>query len=639
MAHLLRWLAVLLGGSLCISAALASDAAVTWRLLDYLAVDYGGAVADGQVISASEYGEMQEFSETIEAQIAALPATPGQAELVVAAQALRRSVSDKASPPEIERQAHALADRLVQAYPIAMAPASAPDLARGQALYAEHCAACHGEHGAGDGPAARSMQPPPIDFTDAKRARERSVFALYQVIGQGLDGTPMQSFAQLPSLDRWALAFYVGRFAFPPELDAEGRKRWESDDRLRSRIVNLEQLVRMTPAALAEMSDEPTARAVTAYLRGEPSAAVAGSGTLLALSRERLTEAVAAYEAGDRKRASEHALSAYIDGFEPVEPMLRGRDPQLLAEVEKGMLELRARLQRGAGVDEVSEQAAHVQTLFDRTELALSHGRASAAAAFVGAFTILLREGLEALLIVVAIIAFLRKAGRLETMRYVHAGWIGALLAGFATWALATYAIDIAGAQREVTEGLASLFAVVMLIGVGLWMHQKSLAGRWQQYLAEKLSHALSRRSAWILFTLCFISVYREVFETILFYAAMWNPDTLTAIVAGFASAILALALITWAMLGFSKRLPIGKFFSVSAIFIVLLAFVLTGKGIAALQEAGWLGVDPLAFVPRIDLLGVSPSLQVVGAQAFTLLIVVAGLLYNRASAREAPRG
>ncbi|TDU32761.1 high-affinity iron transporter [Panacagrimonas perspica] len=635
MFSLLRLLICLFGLSLFTGSAFASDAAaVTWRLLDYLAVDYGGAVADGEVVSASEYAEMQEFSETIETKLAALPAARAQPELVDAARALRQLVTARAPADEVGRQAHALADRLVQSYPIARAPASAPDLARGEKLYAEHCAACHGAHGAGDGPAAAAMQPPPIDFTDAKRASQRSLFALYQVIDQGLDGTPMQSFAQLPVEDRWALAFHVGRFAFPADLADAGRKRWEADEPLRGRVLNLEQLVRITPAALAAETDEDTAHSVTAYLRGAPQAAIAGSGTLLALSRERLAQTVAAYRAGDRKSASEQALSAYIDGFEPVEPMLRGRDPELLGEVEKGMLELRSRLQRGADVEAVSTQAAHIESLFDRTELALSHGRASAAAAFVGAFTILLREGLEALLIVVAIIAFLRKAGRLETMRYVHAGWIGALIAGFATWALATYAIDIAGAQREVTEGLASLFAVVMLIGVGLWMHQKSLAGRWQQYLTEKLSHALSTRSAWILFTLCFISVYREVFETILFYAAMWNPDTLVAIVAGFASAVVALALITWAMLGFSRRLPIGTFFSVSSLFIALLAFVLTGKGVAALQEAGWVGVDPLAFVPRIDLLGISPSMQVVGAQILTLFVVVAGLLYNRASAK-----
>lgn len=636
MAFPLRLLAVLLGWSLCAAVAQANDAAIAWRLLDYLAVDYGGAVADGQVISPSEYGEMQEFSQTIESKLAALPAAPAQPELIASAGELRRLVSAKAPPDAVAQHAHALGERLIASYPIPTAPSSVPDPAHGARLYSAHCSACHGAQGAGDGPAASGMQPPPVDFTDPARAKERSVFALYQVIEQGLDGTSMASFASLPASDRWALAFYVGQFAFPGQLFDSGRTRWESDPEVRGRIRNLEQLVRITPATLAQATDEATARAVTAYLRRNPAAVAEGStGTSLALSRERLSQAVAAYRGGDRKTAEESALSAYLDGFEPVESTLRSRDPALLAAVEGSMLELRSSIHRGAAPEQVAAQAARVAELFARTETALSHDKTSAIAAFVGSFTILLREGLEALLIVVAIIAFLRKAQRVEALRYVHAGWIVALLAGFATWGVATYAIRIAGAQRELTEGFASLFAVVMLIGVGLWMHQKSLAGRWQKYLTEKLSHALSKRSAWFLFALCFVSVYREVFETILFYAAMWNPETLIAIVAGFLSAMVALGLITWGMLGFSRRLPLATFFSVSSIFIAILAFVLTGKGVAALQEAGWLGVDPLAWVPRIDLLGISPSLQVIGAQLVTLFVMTAGLVYNRASAHE----
>lgn len=88
--------------------------------------------------------------------------------------------------------------------------------------------------------------------------------------------------------------------------------------------------------------------------------------------------------------------------------------------------------------------------------------------------TILLREGLEALLVVVAMIAFLRQAKRPDVLPYVHAGWLGALAAGGVTWAIATYAVSISGANREVTEGLSSLFAAAVLLSVGIWMHQRA---------------------------------------------------------------------------------------------------------------------------------------------------------------------
>ena len=104
----------------------------------------------------------------------------------------------------------------------------------------------------------------------------------------------------------------------------------------------------------------------------------------------------------------------------------------------------------------------------------------------------LLREGIEALLIVVGTIACRKKAGREEVLRHVHAGWIGALAAGGLTWAVAAYVVGISGASREVTESASSLFAAVVLLGVGVWMHQKSSAGRWQACLRDKLSTAVS---------------------------------------------------------------------------------------------------------------------------------------------------
>ena len=140
-------------------------------------------------------------------------------------------------------------------------------------------------------------------------------------------------------------------------------------------------------------------------------------------------------------------------------------------------------------------------------------------------------------------------------------------------------------------------------------MHQKSMAGAWQQYIHDKLSAALSRKSAWFMFGLSFIAVYREVFETILFYAALWEQGNHQAVLGGLASGVVILAIVGVALLRFSARLPIGKFFSWSSGLVAVLAVVLTGKGIAGLQEAGWLGASSFNG-PRVDLLGIHPSLQ-----------------------------
>jgi high-affinity iron transporter len=519
-----------------------------------------------------------------------------------------------------------------------MGPPGVPDAARGAQLYSQNCASCHGVNGDAKTPMAQKLNPPPIAFTDRARAADRTPFALYQVIDRGLEGTAMVSFSNLPAQDKWALAFHVGRFAYPAPLAAKGKAIWESDPSLKALVPNLDGLSGTSEQALAQKIGPDRAGAVIAYLRASPSV-VAGTSSAaptptLAVARERLKESLAAYEAGDRARAKELALSAYLDGFEPVEGVLSARDPALLARVEQAMGELRSAIAKGQDPAEVRSRVAAIDSLFAAAEMALAPDQASDASTFLGAFTILLREGLEALLVVVAMIAFLRKAERSEALPYVHGGWVAALVAGAGTWAVATYAIGISGASRELTEGFGSLLAAVILLSVGIWMHGKSQAEEWRRYIRDKMQGALSRGSAWFLFGLAFIVVYREVFETILFYAALWTPDNGATIVAGALSAVALLAVISWVMLRYSRTLPITEVFRYSAILIAILTVVLAGKGVGALQEAGILSITPLGAVPRISMLGLFPTLESVGTQIVMLVAVVWG--FRSATKRHA---
>ena len=204
--------------------------------------------------------------------------------------------------------------------------------------------------------------------------------------------------------------------------------------------------------------------------------------------------------------------------------------------------------------------------MLDQAEAALAPEAESGVATFLGSFAILLREGLEALLVVIAMIAFLRRADRPEALRYVHGGWVAALIAGAGTWVVATYAIGISGASREITEGFGALIAALVLLSVGVWMHGKAQADEWRRYIADKMQGALSRGSAWFLFGLAFLVVYREAFETILFYAALWNEGNGGTILAGALAAVLVLGVIAYAMLKLSRTLPITQFFHWSAV-------------------------------------------------------------------------
>jgi high-affinity iron transporter len=478
-----------------------------------------------------------------------------------------------------------------------------------------------------------ALDPPPIAFTDAGRAAQRTPLALYQVISQGVPGTGMPSFAALSEADRWALAFYTGGLAYSPRARAEGETLWRERADLRGRIPTLEALTRVREADLLAPFSPAEAHAVVAYLRSRPKAVnLSREGSHpFALARERLAVSEQAYAAGDTAQATTSALSAYLDGVEPLEAALGARDPSLMREIETAMARYRSQLARPAALADVSAQAAEVNALFDRAEMVLADTRMDTTTAFLGSFTILVREGLEALLIVMGMIVFLRKAERADVLPYVHAGWTSALLAGVATWAAATYLIDISGANRELTEGLSALFAAAVLLGVGIWMHQKSLAGRWQQYLQARLSKALARRSALFLFVLAFIVVYREVFETILFFIAMWSEAVSGAILAGLAAGSLVLAAVAYWMFRVSARLPVGRFFSISSLLIAVLAVVLAGKGVAALQEAGWITQAGVPG-PRIEWLGVYPSWESLLAQLGVATLATIGFLTNTRS-------
>ncbi|WP_232080933.1 cytochrome c/FTR1 family iron permease [Variovorax sp. SRS16] len=604
-----------------------------WQLLDYVAVDYGGAVSNGAVLKDSEYAEMQEFASTAERQLGELPSGNTSGTLRQRAARLRSAVANKEDPGTVAQLAHSLADAVQKAYPFPVAPVSLPDLARGARLFQAQCAACHGPQGHGDGPLAASLNPKPIALAARARARERTLFALHQIISSGVEGTSMVSFGALPDEDRWALAFFVGTLPYSANDTAAGAKLWQESAPARQAMPGLDALTQTSEHALAARLDGESAKALTAYLRTNPQALAENKPGGTSIAKAKLTQSVDALRGGDRAAATKLALSAYLDGFEPVEPALATRDRALFEKIESGMVAFRAKVAEG-NVDEVQASAQTLQRLLGDADRVLSPSENDAVAAFIGALTILLREGLEALLVIVAMLAFLKKAQRQDVLVYVHAGWVVALAAGGVTWVVATYLVGISGASRELTEGFSSLFAAVVLLGVGMWMHQKSVAGRWQVYLKEKLSAALDRRAAWFLFSLAFVAVYREVFETVLFYAALWTEGNGWPLLAGLATGMALLAILAVVLLRTSARLPIGQFFAASSLLVAVLAVVLAGKGIAALQEAGLLHTSPIP-IPRIDVLGVYPSWQTLLAQLAVLLAVVVAFLINVRSGRS----
>ena len=604
--------------------------------LDYLAVDYAGAVKDGKVQDQGEYAEQVQFATSVGGMIASLPARPERAALQASAAGLLAAIRDKRPGDEVAAVATDLHRRIIDLYEVRVAPRQIPDLEPAAADFATHCAVCHGATGHGDGPTAKGLTPPPADLTDGARMGEHSLFGLYNTITVGVKGTAMVGFPALGEARRWALAFYVSTLGVPAAERERGAALWR-DGGGRGELRDLRALVMATPKEVATRGGRDAA-AVLAYLASDPAALATGRESPLDLSARLIGESLDAYRRGDVARAQQLAVTGYLEGFELVEGSLTGADSALKSRVEAEMLRYRTMLQSRAPRETVEAQARTILGLLDTARQHLDAARLSPVTTFSSSLVILLREGLEAILVLAALIAMLIKSGRREALRYVHAGWIAALALGGVTWLAASYVVTLSGASREVTEGVTALIAAGMLLYVGFWMHRNAQAARWTAYLRSQVEAALSGRTRWALASIAFLAVYREAFETVLFYQALWieaGPSGRVAVLGGFATAAVGLVLLGWLILKMGLRLPVGWFFGVGAALMAVLAVVLAGKGIAALQQAGRLPVEPVDL-PTIPSLGVYPTWLGVLTQLAIVVLIVAAVAYSRRPSRHA---
>ena len=295
----------------------------------------------------------------------------------------------------------------------------------------------------------------------------------------------------------------------------------------------------------------------------------------------------------------------------------------------------RQSLQDGLPLEQVQQRLDVAKGKLTESAGLLGSDGLSWSLSYISGLLILLREGLEAILVLAAILAFLRNTGQQSAVRSVNVGWGLALLAGLATWALAAYVIDVSGAQRELLEGCTALFASVMVLWLGVWMHDRRHAAAWQDYIKSSLVGGGGRFGFAVL---AFFSVYRELFEVILFYETLWlqaGPAGHNAVLAGGATALVLLVGLAWVILRGSARLPLALFFGINAALLCALSVVFAGHGVKALQEAGIFGTRPVAFFD-FDWLGIHADAYSLSAQAVAILAIV--VLYGRSRLAEKRR-
>jgi len=603
--------------SLLALPAVASDKLIQY--IEYIGADYSAAVVDGTIVSAAEYAEMQEFSSLIAEEVTTAPTALKQQ----SAQ-LKQLIANKADEQDIQALTAAMRQNVIAAMPSIPVPKQSPDLKRGEALFAANCASCHGATAKGDGPAGAQLDPAPTNFHEVERYQARSAYGLFNTISLGVADTGMASFAFLDEQSRWDLAFYVGHIA------SKGIDTSTVPDALIESSA-VKDLLTATPKDVIQLYPD-FGEALMSEFRSQPERFFqAKSKNPLVIAQQKLQLSADLYSQNPHA-AYDQAVSAYLDGFELVENPLGTINAPLRDQIEHSMMGLRQLLKDPTQKAVVAPRIAEIQTLLKQAQTELSDTQLSSMNVFLAALLILLREGLEALLVVAAIYSVAVKTDKAALRQTVHIGWISALVLGAVTWFIASYVIDISGASRELTEGYTALIAAVILFYMGFWMHSKTSAKEWSDFIQSKVQNAVSGGAYFGLGLVVFLAVYREAFETILFYQALWlqgGEQAQQSFIAGIASALVLLAIVGVAMFKFALKLPLKTFFGSTALLMLVLAIVMAGKGIAALQEAGALAVSQLNL-PSISWLGFYPNTQGVLVQTALLLIALVYLVRSR---------
>ena len=592
-------------------------------LIDYVGGDYRLAVKDGAVLAVDEYAEQVRFAAEIRERGARLlPGADPSDGLTAKLAEIETLVRAKADPDAVARACHDAHEMAVARFGLETRPLQRPSLARADLLYQESCAVCHGARGDGDTEKARTLDPRPASFRDPDRLRDLSPYRVYNALTFGVPGTAMASFDSLTPQERWDLAFYVFRLGHDG-APAEGPFG----------VVLADLATRSDRELLAGYGGGTPAERRLAWARQQGPYVEPPAEASVARTREMLREATALFEQGRFDAADGRVLDAYLQGFEQAEPRLRARDAAGTRAVEAAFAELRAELSRGAA-GEVRDRVRRL----DETLARLENRRPLLP--FAAAALIYLREGLEAALLVGALLAGATRLGLPGAARAIHTGWLLALPAGVLTWWAFTGLLALGAHQRELVEAVVALLAAAVLFSVSFWMISKAESQRWTAYLNERLQLGVGRGNLALLTGLAFLAVYREAAETVLFTQALLLEAAGHAaqVWSGAAAGAIAVAAVALAINRAVVRLPLAPFFAVSSVLLLVLAVSFAGSGINDLVAAGYLRPRPVRF-PAVPWLGIHPELTGLVVQLVIVSVVAfAGIVTLRQKAPLAAR-
>ena len=382
--------------------------------------------------------------------------------------------------------------------------------------------------------------------------------------------------------------------------------------------------------------------AVALMLSSSPAGAAGGSVSRgeaidqLHTVRRSIDHTLALIKAGKADEAFAEAKTGYLRHFELVEVPLRVVAPALTADAETKFAEIRSLISDGAPTGEIRTEIIELRRLIDDAERRLTDTGAGAPAVVTGqSFMIIFREGLEAVLLLSALLGYLESAKASQYRRPILLGMALAVGATAVTFFAIGAVLDALPFGREVLEAITAIVAVLVLFYVSFWLIARLEHKRWMEFLRTRVWSAVSIGSTAALVLIGFTAIYREGFETALFYQALmtFGSGLGLYVALGLGLGLLALAAVSYVIFRLGRRLPVRAFLTTAVVILMATSVTFVGNAVRSLQEADVVRLSTLDGWPRAPIflaqaLGYWPSKETIGAQAVLAGIYVLGAVY-----------
>jgi len=581
-------------------AKLESNVKKIVMMMNIVDKEYRIGIVEGRVNNAAEYEESQVFIEQAFDRYRTLVAdtTPQekQDELANRFSSLIQKIKDKKDSGVIHSEVNAINSGILKKFNIKLnqTPSEPVSLGNGRTLYMNNCKICHGIEGKGDGAIASQLDPKPAVLANPQFTGDEfsKPYDNFQIINVGIANTAMVGWAdQFSEKELWDVTYFIRTFS--------------------NENVKLPLLVSQASSSDLEKSRENSTKKTFTEV------------FLL------LDQSMDAYRKGQNREALESAVDAYLT-YEKVESVLITKHKELGLKLESSFGRLQAEIKRKASIDLVEKVRQGITSDLKEARQVLTQ-KIGFTGLFIQSFSIIVREGFEAILIIAALITFLIKSRNQDKLKAIYMGVLIGIIGSFITAYILKEILDISTANQEMMEGIIMLVAVVVLFYVSYWLVSKIEATKWQSYITGKMQKAVTTGSAFTLSMVAFLSVYREGFETVLFYKALYlyAGDTTAGIIPGFIAGSVILAVVYFLINQLGMRIPVKWFFVVTSVFLYYMAFMFMGKGLHQLQMGGALTLTGADFVPEIPWLGMYPTWETFIGQMVMLVAYAGALIYT----------